>query len=81
MNFRLYLDPAVRAVYASLPEDGRRDIALLLVDALADPLAHSAVYGKDDGIMRTLARGRVTVAILIGHQTRTVTVVQIGYAG
>ncbi|GGZ20641.1 hypothetical protein [Streptomyces poonensis] len=70
VNYRLHLYPAVHAIFASLPEDGRREVALLLVDALADPLAYSAVYGEGDGIMRTLARGRVTVAILVGHQTR-----------
>ncbi|MFD8142462.1 hypothetical protein [Streptomyces sp. NPDC059708] len=81
MTYRLRLDPTVHAIYAALPEQARRDIAVILLDALEDPLAHSTPYGEDDGIMRTLAHGHVALAALIGHESRTITVVQIGYAG
>ena len=81
MTYRLRLDPSIHAIYAALPDDGRRDIAVCLLDALADPIAHSTPYGVDDGIMRTLAHGSVTTAVLLDHDAKTITVVQIGYAG
>ncbi|MEU5496139.1 hypothetical protein [Streptomyces griseofuscus] len=81
MTYRLYLDPTVHAHYASLPEEGRRDLAVCALDALADPIAHSTAYGHDDGIMRTLAHGTVTIAVLLNHKEETITVVQIGYVG
>lgn len=81
MTYRLRLDPSIHAIYASLPEDGRRDIAVCLLDALADPIAHSAPYGVDDGVMRILAHGSVTIAVLLDHDAKAVTVVQIGYIG
>ena len=81
MTYRLRLDPSIHAIYASLPDEGRRDMAVCLLDALADPIAHSTPYGVDDGIMRTLAHGTVTIAVLLDHKTETITVVQIGYLG
>lgn len=81
MTFRLRLDPTVHAIYAALPELARRDMAVILLDALEDPLAHSTPYGEDDGILRTLALGSITLAALIGHQTKTITVLQISYLG
>ncbi|CUW31743.1 MULTISPECIES: hypothetical protein [Streptomyces] len=81
MTYRLHLGPSIHAIYASLPDDGRRDIGVCLLDALADPLAHSAPYGVDDGIMRTLAHGTITIAVLLDHENKAITVVQIGYAG
>ncbi|MFK0142630.1 hypothetical protein [Streptomyces murinus] len=81
MTYRLYLDPTVHAHYASLPGDGRRDLAVCLLDACADPIAHSTAYGHDDGIMRTLAHGNIAIAVLLNHDEKTLTVVQIGYAG
>lgn len=81
MTYRLHLDPSIHAIYASLPDEGRRDIGVCLLDALADPLDHSVAYGVDDGIVRTLAHGRATIAVLLDHDAKTITVVQIGYAG
>ncbi|MFF1651560.1 hypothetical protein [Streptomyces sp. NPDC058240] len=59
----------------------RRDLALVLVDAQESPLAHSEPYGQDDGIIRIVARGHVTAVILLGHDTHTLTVLAIAYAG
>ncbi|MEU1628586.1 hypothetical protein ABZ746_25385 [Streptomyces sp. NPDC020096] len=81
MTFRLRIDPTIHAHYGALPDDGRRDLAVCLLDAMADPLAHSAPYGVDDGIMRTIARGYVTAAILIDQPNKTIVVAQITYAG
>ena len=81
MTYRLRLDPSVHAIYASLPDEARRDIAVCLLDAMKDPHAHSTPYGIDDGIMRVLAHGAVTIAVLVGEPTKTITVVQINYLG
>lgn len=81
MTYRLRLDPSIHAIYASLPGEGRRDIAVCLLDALADPIAHSTPYGIDDGIMRVLAHGGVTLAVLLDHKAETITVVQISWLG
>ncbi|MGD3112436.1 hypothetical protein [Streptomyces sp. YGL11-2] len=50
-----------------------------LLDALEDPLAHSEPYGIDDGIMRTIARGRVAGVIYIGENE--ITLVELNYVG
>lgn len=81
MTYRLRLDPTIHGLYASLPDLARRDIAVCLLDALNDPIAQSTPYGVDDGIMRVLAHGSVTIAVLLDHSRETITVVQIGYAG
>lgn len=81
MTYRLRLDPSVHAIYASLPDEARRDIAVCLLDAMDDPIAHSTPYGVDDGVMRVLAHGGVTLAVLVGEPTKTITVVQINYLG
>ncbi|MEU1663605.1 hypothetical protein ABZ547_08315 [Streptomyces sparsogenes] len=79
MTYKLRLDPTVHEIYRTLPDPARADFALLLLDALADPLAHSTPYGHDDGVFRTIARGTVTAAILIGDDT--LTVIQITHLG
>ena len=81
MTYRLHLGPDVHADYASLPDEGRRDMAVCLLDAMSDPLAHSTPYGIDDGIFRTLSHGSITLAVLLDHDAKTITVVQIGYIG
>lgn len=67
--------------YKQLPELARRDLALALVDAQEDPLVNSEPYGQDDGIIRTVAQGHITAVLLLGHDTRTITVLTIAYAG
>lgn len=81
MTFRLSFPHDQHKAYLGLPDDARRDVAVALADALAAPLAHSEPYGDDDGIVRTVARGRATVVILIGEPTSTITVLAIAYAG
>ncbi|MFG3343432.1 hypothetical protein ACGF1Z_00015 [Streptomyces sp. NPDC048018] len=81
MTYRLSFPPDVFDTYKQLPDPARRDLAVCLVDAQEDPLAHSEPYGEDDGIIRTVARGRVTAVILCGHPTSTLTVLGIAYAG
>lgn len=69
MTYRLRIDAIAHADYAKLPEQARADLALILLDALADPIAHSQPYGVDDGTFRTIARGRVAGVIIIGDDT------------
>lgn len=79
MTYRLRLDPTVHADYRSLPHDARRDLAMCLIDALADPIAASTPYGIDDRVFRTIARGHTTGVILIGEDT--ITLVQLTHLG
>jgi mRNA-degrading endonuclease RelE of RelBE toxin-antitoxin system len=81
VSYKLYFDPTIHKIYASLPEDARRDISMCLVDALVDPIGHTTAYGISDNVMRTIGYRSVTVAILISNDTGTITVVQISYAG
>ncbi|MCD9194232.1 hypothetical protein [Streptomyces albireticuli] len=75
MTYRLKIDPSLHAAYKNLSETARRDLALCLLDALADPIAHSVPYGVDDGVFRTMASGRTIAVILIGVDT--ITLVQL----
>ncbi|WP_329330770.1 hypothetical protein OIU81_03055 [Streptomyces sp. NBC_01454] len=79
MTYRLHLDPALHAAFKALPDQARADLSTCLLEAMADPLAHSEPYGIDDGIMRTIARGRIAGVILIGDSD--ITLVQLNYAG
>ncbi|MFF4406640.1 hypothetical protein ACFY2W_01175 [Streptomyces sp. NPDC001262] len=79
MTYRLRMDPTLHHSYKGLPDEPRRDLAVCLLDALIDPVAHSAPYGVDDGIMRIIARGRVAGVILIGADT--ITLVQLTHVG
>ncbi|MFF3787069.1 hypothetical protein [Streptomyces sp. NPDC001933] len=49
--------------------------------ALKDPLVRSEPYGQDGGSIRTVAQGHGTAVILLGHDTHTLTVPAIAYAG
>lgn len=81
MTYKLHLPSDQYDIYKQLPEEARRDIAICLVDAVHDPIGMSEPYGEDDGIVRTVARGRSAVVILISEPTNTVTVLAIAYAG
>ncbi|MFF7023010.1 hypothetical protein ACFY97_18655 [Streptomyces klenkii] len=79
MTYRLHIDPSLHATYKALPDTARRDLAVCLLDALADPLAYSEPYGIDDGTFRTIAHGHTAGVTLIGEDT--ITLVQITYIG
>lgn len=81
MTYRLHFPGDVFDTYKQLPELARRDLALALVDAQEDPLVNSEPYGQDDGIIRTVAQGHITAVLLLGHDTRIITVLTIAYAG
>ncbi|MDT0453641.1 hypothetical protein [Streptomyces hesseae] len=75
MTYGLHIDPSLHATYKSLPDGARRDLAVCLLDALADPIGASTPYG----IFRTIAHGHTAGVILIGNDT--ITLVQINYVG
>lgn len=81
VTYRLRLDPTMHKIYAGLPVGGRRDLAVCLLDALADPIGASEPYGEDDGVMRTVARGMTAAVLLVNAATGTITVLQITYVG
>jgi hypothetical protein len=52
------------------------------LDSANDPRAATDPYGDiDDGVLWLWAAGDLAVVLLIGDQTRTVTVLSIAYAG
>ncbi|SCD65483.1 hypothetical protein [Streptomyces sp. DvalAA-19] len=81
MTCRLNFPTDVLGTCKQTPELARRDLALALVDARQDPLAYPEPYGQDGGIIRTVAQGHVTAVILRGHDTATMTVLTVAYAG
>ncbi|MGW4903852.1 hypothetical protein ACWEO9_00685 [Streptomyces albidoflavus] len=80
MAYRLNFPADIFDTYKQLPELVRRDFALALVDAQHYLLARSEPYGQDDGIVRTVAQGRITAVVLLGHRTSMMTVLTIAYA-
>jgi mRNA-degrading endonuclease RelE of RelBE toxin-antitoxin system len=80
--YRLHMDDTIHAVYRDLPDKARDRVARFLLDSVSDPRATTRPYGDvDDGLMRLWASGDLAVVLLIGDQTRTVTVLSIAYAG
>ncbi|MEY9842690.1 hypothetical protein [Streptacidiphilus sp. EB103A] len=80
--FQLHIDAEMYRVYKDLPERPRGLVATVLLDALADPRAIGEPYGDiDDGLMRLWAAGDLAVVLLIGDETRKVTVLSIAWAG
>lgn len=79
--FRLKYDPAAEAVHESMPTAASEALTLALAAACHDPLAATQPYGEDDGIMRMIVTEQAFAVILAGHQTKTLTVLQVTYLG
>ncbi|MFE9250935.1 hypothetical protein [Streptomyces sp. NPDC007088] len=76
------MDPTLHRVYLDLPDKARGRVAQFLLDSASDPRAATSPYGDvDDGVMRLWAAGDLAVVLLVGDETRTVTVLSIAYAG
>ncbi|MFB6984626.1 hypothetical protein ACNPQN_32785 [Streptomyces sp. NPDC056297] len=76
------MDSTLHRVYRDLPGKARARVAQFLLDSVSDPRAATSPYGDiDDGVMRLWAAGDLAVVLLIGDQTRTVTVLSIAYVG
>ncbi|MCX4681326.1 hypothetical protein OG413_45290 [Streptomyces sp. NBC_01433] len=76
------MDSTLHGVYRDLPDKARAKVAQFLLDSVSDPRAATFPYGDvDDGVMRLWAAGDLAVVLLIGDQTRTITILSIAYAG
>jgi hypothetical protein len=75
--YRLKYDAAAEAVHDSLPADAAAELTLALAGACGDPAGGTRPYGVDDGVMRKITTRHVTAFLLLGHNLKTVTVLQI----
>lgn len=82
MTYRLKYDPAAEAVYDALPQRASEQFTLALADACDNPLGATQPYGEiEDEVIRRVVAGDVTALLLVGHNLKTVTVLQIDYLG
>lgn len=79
--YRLKYDPAAEAVHEAMPPGASEALTLALADACHDPLGTTQPYGEDDGVVRMLITDQAFAVLLIGHQTKTITVLQVTYLG
>lgn len=79
--YRLKYDPAAEAVHESMPTAASEALTLALAAACHDPIAATQPYGEDDGIMRMIVTEHAFAVLLAGHQTRTLTILQVTYLG
>ncbi|NEA72791.1 hypothetical protein [Streptomyces sp. SID13588] len=81
MTYRLKYDPAAEAVHDALPPEHSERLSLALAAACDDPIDATDPYGEDDGIVRMLVTEHVIAVLLVGHVTKTLTVLQLNYTG
>lgn len=79
--YRLRYDPAAEAVHEAMPPAASEALTLALADACHDPIAATETYGEDDGVVRMLVTEHAFAVLLVGYQTRTITVLQVTYLG
>lgn len=79
--YRLKYDAAADAVHEAMPPGASEALTLALANACYDPIAATQPYGEDDGIMRMIITEHAFGVLLIGHQTKTITVLQITFLG
>jgi len=81
VTYRLKYDAAAEAVHEAMPQAASEALTLALADACYDPIAASEPYGEDDGVMRMIVTEAAFAVILVGNQTKTITVLQVTYLG
>lgn len=81
MSYRLKYDPAAEAVHEAMPQAASEALTLALAAACQDPLDATQPYGEDDGVVRMLITEQAFAVLLIGQQTKTITVLQVTYLG
>ncbi|MCX4706708.1 hypothetical protein [Streptomyces sp. NBC_01373] len=81
MFYRLKYGPAAEAVHESMPSAASEALTLALDDACHDPLGVTQPYGEDDGVVRMLVTEQSFAVLLVGQQTKTLTVLQVTYLG
>jgi hypothetical protein len=79
--YRLKYDPAAEAVHEAMPAGSSEALTLALAAACHDPLSTTEPYGEDDGIVRMIVTEHAFAVLLAGHQTKTITVLQVTYLG
>lgn len=79
--YRLQYNPDVEAVHDGLPTPLRRRFSQALAQVCEDPISSTEPWGIDDGVTRTLVVGDILAMLLIGHRTKTVTVLSAIYLG
>ncbi|WP_282084047.1 hypothetical protein [Streptomyces tendae] len=79
--YRLKYDPAAEAVHEAMPAAASEALTLALANACRDPLGVTEPYGEDDGVMRMIVTEQAFAVLLAGHQTKTITVLQVTYLG
>ncbi|MEU9214450.1 hypothetical protein AB0D27_42930 [Streptomyces sp. NPDC048415] len=77
--YRLKYDPAAEAVHEAMPPAASETLTLALADACHGPIAATQPYGEDDGVVRMLVTEHAFAVLLVGYQTRTITVLQVTY--
>lgn len=81
MTFRLKYGGDTEAIHDAMPEDASAQLSYALATACDDPLEATEPYGEDDGIVRVLTTEHTIAVLLIGHQTKVITVLQLSYMG
>lgn len=79
--YALKLDPAAEAVWDALPQATSENLTRALAAACEHPLKATQPYGIDDKHVRQIITADVRAILLVGHQTRTINVVQLDYLG
>jgi hypothetical protein len=79
--FRLRYDPAAEAVHEAMPSAASETLTLALADACHDPLGVTQPYGEDDGVVRMIVTEQAFAVLLVGQQTKTLTVLQVTFLG
>lgn len=80
--YRLKYDSAADAVHEALPQAVSEALTLALAAACHDPLGATQPYGEiEDDVMRLIDTSDVRAVLLLGHNLKTITVLQISYLG
>ncbi|WP_037636354.1 hypothetical protein [Streptomyces katrae] len=79
--YALKLDPAAEAVYDALPPQASENLTRALAMACEHPLDATHPYGVDDKVIRQIITPDVRAILLVGHNTRTIAVLQLDYLG
>jgi hypothetical protein len=79
--YRLKYDPAAEAVHEAMPPVASETLTLALADACHAPIDATQPYGEDDGVVRMLVTEQAFAVLLVGQQTKTITVLQVTYLG
>ncbi|MFE1558372.1 hypothetical protein ACFW6V_25775 [Streptomyces sp. NPDC058734] len=79
--YALKLDAPAEAVWDSLPSHAGENLGRALALACERPMDATHPYGVDDKVVRQILTPEVRAILLVGVNTRTVTVLQIDYLG